>query len=155
MTLPDPPKESDLILAVTDIAGFARAAKPKPSLQIFELLAEFYDLVGTIIGAAGGRVIKFIGDASLIAFPSDTPQQAVSALRTLQARAGGLLARFGPDCRISVRLHVGKVACGFLGTETDKRFDISGEPVNELFLTPGAEFTISPELQQLLDRHDA
>ncbi len=84
MTLPDPPKESDLILAVTDIAGFARAAKPKPSLQIFELLAEFYDLVGTIIGAAGGRVIKFIGDASLIAFPSDTPQQAVSALRTLK-----------------------------------------------------------------------
>ncbi len=155
MTFSEQPEESVMILAVADIAGFVRAAKLKTSLQTFELLAEFYDLVGVIIEAAGGRVIKFIGDASLIVFPSDIPEQAVTALRTLQARADGLLARFGPDCRISVRLHVGKAASGFLGMETDKRFDIIGQPVNELFLMPEAEFTISRELQQLLDRHVA
>ncbi|MBA3351193.1 MAG: hypothetical protein H0U23_01990 [Blastocatellia bacterium] len=70
MTFPEQPEESDVILAVTDIAGFARAAKPKTSLQTFELLAECYDLVGTIIEAAGGRFIKFIGDASLIVSPA-------------------------------------------------------------------------------------
>jgi adenylate cyclase len=152
MTFSNEPVEVESILAATDITGFARAAAAKGDLETFKLLAEVCSLIGDEVERAGGNVIKFIGDSSLIIFPSDAPHVAVSALRAVQARAADLMPRFGPDCHLHVRLHVGKVACGLLGTAVDKRCDVIGRAVNELFLMPNEEFLISGELQRRLAR---
>ena len=41
-----------------------------------------------------------------------------------------------------------------LGTDKDKRFDIVGEPVNELFMSAGDEFALSYAVENLLSKKD-
>ena len=51
------------------------------------MLDKFYGLVGDAVDDAGGKVVKFMGDAALMVFPEDSTREAVEALRTLKADA--------------------------------------------------------------------
>ncbi len=103
---------------------------------------------------AGGRVIKGIGDAVLVVFPVERAADAVSATRALVAdplpATSGFGKGFGDDHRLHAKVHVGDVACGDLGPPGQRRFDIVGAAVNELFLLPAGECVLSDDLRQLL-----
>lgn len=145
------PTECRVVVATADITGFAKAFQSKSNQEIFDLLAEFYELVGRMVEEAGGKVVKFMGDAPLMIFPEDRAKQAVAALRSLTEKSSGWLSRFGSACQLRVKAHTGSVVCGPLGTATEKPFDIVGNSLVDLFRMPSGDFVISPELQKLLN----
>ena len=67
----DAPVERDCLVGFADIAGFVRLARELSSMEVFHLLSDWYMLVGDVTGDAGGRVVKFIGDAALLVFPEE------------------------------------------------------------------------------------
>lgn len=146
------PTECRMIIALVDIAGSTQAAQTMSSREMFDMLDEFYELVGGIVEDAGGKVVKFMGDAALIVFPDDTPHQAIEGLRSLKIRAEDWLSRLDIKAvQIKLKAHIGSVSCGPLGTANEKRFDIIGAPVMELFMLRSGDFVLSPALEQLLE----
>jgi class 3 adenylate cyclase len=141
------PVQQTLIIAMADVAGFAKACWGRSDLEVFRMLDRFYGLVGTVIGQAGGTVVKFMGDCALLVFPQDKPDSAVAALRELRAKAEPLWSEFGASCAVTVKAHVGSAACGPIGP--DGRFDVVGKSVNDLFLMNG---TGAEEFSEALKR---
>ena len=78
---------------------------------------------------AGGKVVKFMGDAGLLIYPIATAERAVVGLRRLQAVGDAWLADHDSPCRHIIKAHVGPVYCGQVGTRTEKHFDVFGETV--------------------------
>jgi class 3 adenylate cyclase len=143
------PVQETLIIATADVAGFAKACRGRSDVEVFRMLDRVYGLVGTVIGQAGGTVVKFIGDCALVVFPQDKPDAAVAALRELRAEAQPLWSDFGAPCAVRVKAHIGPVACGPIGP--DRRFDVVGKSVNDLFLMKGnATEEFSEDLKRVL-----
>jgi class 3 adenylate cyclase len=141
------PRSVRLIIAVADITGFAKACALRSDRLTFEWLAEFYEFVGDVVGSAGGRVVKFMGDAALNIFTADAARPAIA----LQEQAMELLSRLDSNCHLHIKAHVGDLECGPLGVAAEKRFDVVGQAMFDLFRTPSGEFTVSTDLQTLLD----
>lgn len=125
-------RETELVLFTADLAGYARATAQLPPLQVAVLLDDWYRSLDAVIGARGGRIVKYMGDACLATFPADACSAAVEAATELAARPpeGGL------EVRVGVRVHLGVVAEGEVGA--DRRHDIFGSAVNDLFRMGGA-----------------
>jgi len=103
-------------------------------------------LVGDIVESAGGRVIKFIGDAGLVVFPEEKVDAGVLALRELQQRGDQWFADRDSPCRHVVKAHLGPAACGMVGTRTEKRFDVFGATVNTAALLKSRGFAMTPQV---------
>jgi len=146
----DSPTERTLLVAFTDVTGFAREFQNRTNREMFDLMAQFYELIGNEVKASGGKVIKFIGDAALLVYPEENAKRGVEALRQLRATANKWLKTQGLTGELRVRAHLGPVICGLLGTASDKRFDVMGETVNVTALLHCNGFTLSPELQNHL-----
>jgi class 3 adenylate cyclase len=117
---------------------------------MFEMLDLVYRLIDRVVVAAGGRVVKYMGDAALVVFPEDCARAAVAALQTLKTQTAGLWADFGIECTVRTKAHLGPVACGPLGPEG--RFDVIGGAVNELFVMPWGGSEVSADLQAAIPR---
>jgi len=140
-----------LVLAVADIAGFARRCKTLDDQEVLTALDRFYEAVGEQAAQVGGTVVKCIGDAVLMTFPIETAQAAVTALSEMRS----ILNRdaMNPILKggeVHVRIHCGPVACGEIGPKGAKRYDVIGNAVNELFMIREKGVTISPAMQDLL-----
>ncbi len=145
------PTERDLVIAVADIAGTTKMAETMSNRELFEMFDAFYELVGGLVEGWGGQVVKCMGDAVLVVFPGNVPHQAIAGLRCLKREGETWLARYSPTPRIYLRAHLGPVVCGPLGPGGQKRFDVIGAAVNELFLMRSGDFVLSPELEQALE----
>ncbi len=114
---------------------------------MFDLMSQFYELIGNEVEASGGKVVKFIGDAALLVYPEEKAERGVKALQQLRASANDWLKTHGLAGELRVRAHLGPVMCGLLGTASEKRFDVLGETVNVTALLRPDGLTLSPELQ--------
>ncbi len=144
------PTDASMVLALADIEGFNKVAQAKSSAETFAMLEEFYELVGKVVVDAGGKVVKFIGDAALVVFPVEQAAEAVVALEHLQDVAQTIWPHHDGICAVRILAHVGTVTCALAGESGNKRFDVFGSAVNELFLMEPHEFGVSPKLQALL-----
>lgn len=79
------PTECHVVIAVADIARATQIAQVMSNREVFDMLGEYYELIGGIVEGAGGKVVKFMGDAALVVFPGDAPDPAIEALRRLKA----------------------------------------------------------------------
>ena len=107
-------RETELVLLTADLAGSGtgprrtcrRSRSPRSSTA-------GTDRSRAILGARGGRVVKYMGDACLATFPTDRCADAVDAALELQRidhrAAGGLPVGTG------VQVHLGVVAEGGSG----------------------------------------
>ena len=146
------PTECEVVVATADITGFAQVCRNRPDQDVFKMLDEFYELAGHVVHGAGGKLVKFMGDAALMIFPADKAPEAIVALRDLQTKAQGIWSDFHVPCQVRIDAHVGSAVCGPLGTVGDKRFDVIGGLVNELFLMPHPEaFNLSEELKKIVE----
>lgn len=143
------PRESTLVLAIVDVAGFCQACESKSDLQTFNTLNEFYRLVVTVSGKADGTVVKFMGDCALLVFPADRAQEAISSLRELKPLADEIWSDFDAKCAVRMKAHLGSVVIGPLGP--DNRLDVIGNALNHLFLMPWDGQELSAELRQHLE----
>ena len=139
-----------MVVATADIAGFAKASENRTDLDQFNMLNEFYALVGNIVSQTHGRVVKFLGDEALIAFPETEAEEAVAALHELLAQAPTIWPQLDATCRLRINAHVGSLVCGSMGP--DQTFDVIGNTVNELFMMPHTEeLQLSEELKKLVE----
>ncbi len=133
------------LVACSDLTGYAKHAAKKSEEEIFQLLSDYYELVGDVIAPAQGKVIKFMGDAALILFPEEHSDIGVQALLQLQSQGDAFLAERGVACRHHIRVHFGSMCAGPLGTRDDKRVDILGSTVNTMFMLKSTGFAMTPE----------
>jgi adenylate cyclase len=141
-------REAELVLFTADLAGYARATAHMAPLDVAATLDGWYRSIDAAIGAHGGRVVKYMGDGCLATFPPEACPAAVEAATELLAhRAAGL------DLRVGVRIHLGIVAEGEVGA--DRRHDIFGSAVNDLFRMGGAGSVLisEPVYRRLPDQH--
>jgi len=149
------------LVTISDLTGYAKFAAKKPENEIFQLLSDYYELVGDVIAPASGRVIKFMGDGALMLFPEDKVDAGVRALLELQGRGNRFLSERNVPSQHHIRAHFGPVCCGEVGTRNDKRLDVLGSTVNAVFMmktpgfaiTPGTFRKLAPRTRKLFKKH--
>jgi adenylate cyclase len=126
------------VIWLSDLRGFTSLSDRLVRDALIALLNGYFDCVGSAIDAAGGEILKFIGDAVLAIFPLgarsdlrataraalDAAQRARAALPELRKLDGGAVLDFG------VALHVGDVMYGNIGTAKRLDFTVIGPAVN-------------------------
>src|SRR4051812_11482124 len=80
------PMHANVLVTLCDLSRYAQSTKGHSSAEIFAELNAFYAVIEDAIGAAGGQVLKFMGDAALIVFPEDLADQGIMALLDLKTR---------------------------------------------------------------------
>ena len=131
----------DAAVWFSDLRNFTASGEELPPEKVLERLNDYFEIVVGAIHAAGGEVLKYIGDAVLAIFPvsDERPAKeaclaAVRALRdaterldTLNARA---LAQDEPRLAHGVGLHVGTTSYGNVGGRERLDFTVIGRTVN-------------------------
>jgi class 3 adenylate cyclase len=138
-----------LLVAFVDFTAFQKTSLRKHDAEIAEALAEYYALVEDRVDRAGGVVIKFMGDAALIAFEAPAADAGVMALIELKTEVDRwLMTRGWPASELIVKAHFGEVICGPFGKQ--RRIDIIGNVVNTAATLPSKSFALSAELFRAL-----
>lgn len=153
--------EVSLLVAFTSFSRFTAQVDRLADAEVARVMAAYYEMAGSRIHDAGGRVVKFIGDATLAVFPSDEADRAVLGLLALKDAADGLMAEQGWDCRLVVKAHAGPVAAGLFGAGADRRYDVLGKTVNVaarlesngVALSAEAFRRLGPEVRQRFKKH--
>jgi adenylate cyclase len=138
-------QEVPLLIAFADLTRFAAQSQRATDAEIAGTLDAVYEHVGTRVRAAGGTVVKCIGDAVLIVFPETGVDRGVETLLALKESVDALMVQRGWDCRLAVKVHFGMVVAGPYGAEGEKRYDVIGRAVNTAALLESAGVTLSVE----------
>lgn len=120
-----------------DLRRSSRLVTQLPMDDYITLLNRYFDVTAGAVMAAGGEVLKFIGDAVMGIFHSDRPgsdldmrERALAAsMRTLEAIR--TLNTPGLPVEVGIALHVGDVMYGNVGTDERLDFTVIGRAVNE------------------------
>jgi len=155
------PTELDLLVAFFDLTAFSQYSRSHTTLGTFDLLSSYFEFVGDIIEGAGGSVIKFMGDAGLIAFSEGDIDPGVLALLELKASGDSWMKARNALCRNTVGAHFGPVVCGPVGTRQSKSFDVFGDTVNRaatlnrrgVAITPQVFRRLSSQTRQHFKKH--
>lgn len=131
------------VLMFSDLRNFTQLSEALPGTTVIELLNDFFETVANPLTAAGGEILKFIGDAMLAILPVEgediavlgrscdaalaAADNAVSALSVLNARRRNT----GKETLAAgIALHVGDVLYGNIGTSDRLDFTVIGPAVN-------------------------
>jgi len=125
----------DAALMLCDLRGFTQMSNQLPGPRVIELLDAYFDCVVPAIEAAGGEVLKYMGDAVLAFFPHDDATAACKA--ALEGAVGALaqLEQFkAPDAELhaGIALHYGNVSYGNIGSGHRLDFTLIGPDINLL-----------------------
>lgn len=151
--------EVPLLVAFVDLTGFAAQCAQVDDAVVADTLDGWYEAVSDRVAAAGGHVVKFVGDAALIVF--DDADRGVTALVALRDEGDAYFAARGWACRVHVKAHHGPVIAGPYGGHGTKQFDVIGRTVNTaamldssgIALSTEAFRALSPALRQRFKKH--
>jgi len=145
------PCEQELLIGFYDLTGYTRQAEASEPQPLLELMSGYFALTGRIIDEAGGRLIKTMGDAGLVAFPAALADAGVRTLQAVQAQGRDWLAPRGWRSRVVVKLHLGPVAIGRVGSPGEEIIDVYGKTVNVAASLPSAGLAMSPAVFRSLE----
>jgi adenylate cyclase len=125
----------------SDLRGFTATGEGLEPEQLIERLNDYFEIVAGAIHAAGGEVLKYIGDAVLAIFPVsdergrvEACRAAVSALRDAEERLAALNERVAEagegQVAHGVGLHIGTASYGNIGGRQRLDFTVIGRAVN-------------------------
>ena len=149
--------EHPLVVAFLDLKGYAAQAARLPDGELAEHIDGYYGRIAERVTAAGGYVIKFIGDGALIVFRREAADTAVDTFLALKAELDEWLAQLGWGCQLTIKIHVGDVIVGpFNG-----RLDVIGREVNAAAMLDSTGVALSvpafralgPELRARFKKH--
>src|SRR6185503_5703528 len=109
-----------------------------PDATLADLLDAYYRHAESLVAAAGGRVVKFMGDAFLAVWPEARAGDGVEALPALKRDIDAWWAAKSWDSRVVLKAHFGRA--------------VGGE---ELGLARGPEGTLRPRGRRSLRRGGA
>jgi class 3 adenylate cyclase len=142
-------REERLVLAVTSVNGATAACATHGDRATLGVVRAAHAAMAASCAAAGGEVVKALGDGLLVAFPAARAREAVEALRAGRERADALWRALDARCAVQVRATAGTVLRGPLAPG-DARPDVYGDALNRLFKLPPAPLLLTPELEALL-----
>jgi class 3 adenylate cyclase len=153
--------ETPLLIAFADLTRYQVQTRRVGDAALAEVMNAFYEKVTAPVVAAGGRVVKFIGDAALLVFPEDRVDAGVAALLALKEEVDAWFAGLRWEPRLVVKAHFGAAISGPFGPPGDARYDVLGHEVNTAATLEGGSFTLSaqafrklgPELRQRFKKH--
>jgi adenylate cyclase len=124
----------------SDLRGFTTITDTAPPDEIIPLLNDYAEVVISAVHAAGGEVLKLIGDGTLAIFRADDAgeacRRALRAEAELRVGIAALNARRSGEGRPVTSpylgLHVGDVFYGNIGSVDRLDFTVVGPAVNEV-----------------------
>lgn len=124
----------------SDLQNYTRISESAEPEEIIPLLNDYADAVISSVHAAGGNVLKLMGDGILAIFKGDVSQDtcerallAESLLRTRLKALNDEREKAGrPVTDIYLGLHIGDVFYGNIGSENRLDFTVIGPAVNEV-----------------------
>lgn len=122
--------EVDLLVSFADLTRFEVTSRGMEPRQLAEWMQSHYERCAVHVDDAGGRVVKFIGDAMLAVFPPERADEGVRALLALKRDTDEKMEAAGLPPRLIVKAHFGPVIAGPYGARGDTRFDVLGVTVN-------------------------
>ena len=151
-------------LMLCDMRGFTALSDRLPETRVLEFLNLYFDQIVPPIVDAGGEILKFMGDAVLAFFRSESdPVANCSAAFDAAVKA---LARLdaieSPDAelRAGIALHHGTASYGNIGSAPRLDFTVIGRDVNlvsrieSVCAATGQRLLMSARFAQLLARTD-
>lgn len=135
--------EVPLLIAFVDLSRFAASCERRSDLEIAAAMDDFYGRVCRTVVAAGGAVVKFLGDAALVAFPEDRVDDGVAALFALKDEVDAWLEALRWESRLIVKVHFGTAVAGPFGPREYGRFDVIGAAVNQAATLPSRGMALS------------
>jgi adenylate cyclase len=120
-----------------DLRSFTELSDHTPVREVVSLLDQYFEAVSSPIVAAGGEILKFVGDAMLGIFPIHDDQPlpcgpALTAAEEALANLERLNARLSRPLHIGLALHQGEVMYGNIGAQSRLDFTVIGASVNEV-----------------------
>ena len=127
------------VLWFSDMRNYTSLSESVHSGELIAMLGDYAEAVISAVHAAGGDVLKLIGDGTLAIFNHADPQEAAAAsLRAwhdLASRIEALNARRQAEglatTTVHVGLHIGEVFYGNIGSDERLDFTVIGPAVNE------------------------
>lgn len=151
-------------LFLCDLRGFTALSDRLPGEDVLALLSLYFDQVVPAVEAAGGEILKFMGDAVLAYFhvPGDPERGCRAAFDAAQAALKhlGKLSTPAGRLRAGISLHYGTVAYGNIGSGHRLDFTVIGRDVNltsrlqGLCEVTGRPIVMSRRFADLLGRPD-
>jgi len=151
ISAPEARVATPLVVAFVDLSSFAADARRVcDEARLADIVDAYYERLATAVQGAGGRVVKYMGDGALLAFPTERADDAVLALLAAKRDTDAWLAGERWDSRLVVKVHTGSVIAGPFGARDDKRFDVIGDAVNVAARLQTRSFAMSAETFRLL-----
>jgi len=144
-----PRTETPLLIVFADLTRFMVNSRGTPDAALAELLDGYYRHAEGAVAAAGGRVVKFMGDAFLAIWSEDGAGAGVAALPAIKRGIDAWWAAKGWDSRVVVKAHFGPAIAGAFGA--DGRFDVIGNEVNIAATLPARTVSVSAEAFRRLE----
>ncbi|GAA2398880.1 adenylate/guanylate cyclase domain-containing protein [Actinomadura vinacea] len=122
----------EVAVLFVDLAGSTRLAETRAPDEVVGLLNRFFGVVVNVVGAHGGWINKFEGDAALAIFgaPTETEDAAGGALGAARELALRLRTEV-PQLDAGIGVSAGPVVAGYIGAEKRFEYTVIGDPVNE------------------------
>ncbi len=136
---------TDALVCFTDIAGFLRTTRSLSLQEIAQLLQQVSSIIAKHVANTTGRIVKYIGDASLLVFPEEDVDGAIGELLAMKREIEAAFAATYPDLSITFSAHVGQII--IVRLEPLASLDILGDTVNTASLlnnnARNGEFVVS------------
>ena len=153
--------EVPLLVVFTSFNRYTAQIDGLEDAEVARVMGAYYDLAASAVKAAGGQVVKFIGDATLAVFPPENVDRAVIGILDLKDTSDRFMAQRGWDCHLVAKVHFGLVAAGHFGVGADQRYDVLGKTVNiaarletnGVALSVEAFRRLGPEVRQRFKKH--
>ncbi len=160
------PQRANLLISFIDIMGFSSISQRlKDPVLLFEFLSAFAAAVIRIVEGTSGMVIKFIGDACLLAFPEDAVDEGMRTIIKIKKEYEAELKEKSIPTGLRITAHFGEVAIGLLGSGKCRTLDIIGDAVNiastvgrgehrgKILISPQAFRKLSAETRKMFHKH--
>lgn len=128
----------EITVVVSDLRGFTAYAQAHPSSRVIEVLRDYYDEVGKVVGEYGGTIKDYAGDGILILVGAPLPvrDHAVVALRIahrVRDAVAAVTQRWSSDTHglgIGLGVASGFVTVGVIGSQSRLEYTAVGAAVN-------------------------
>jgi class 3 adenylate cyclase len=141
--------ETALLMVFADLTRFMANSRSTPAGALAELFDGYYRHADALVSTAGGRIVKFMGDAFLAVWPEERAGAGAAALPAVKRDIDAWWAARGWDSRVVIKAHFGRAVAGPFGR--DGRFDVIGTEVNVAAILPARTVSLSAEAFRCLE----
>lgn len=132
------PHQAEITVVCADLRGFTAYSEGVPSQAVVDLLADYYDAIGTVVARYGGTITNYAGDGvlTIVGAPIPDPDHAATGIRIareVQVAVEPVIERWRTRLHplgLGVGVASGAVTVGAIAAETRMEYTAIGTPVN-------------------------